>query len=189
VSVPEIRTERLWLRGWKEQDLDPFAQMSADAEVMRHFPATLSRAESAAMIGRIGAHFDHHGFGMWAVEVVETGAFIGFVGLGVPRFEARFTPCVEIGWRLSRASWGHGYATEGARAALHRGFTAHGLEEILAFTVPANGRSRAVMERLGMRHFPEEDFDHPLLPEGHPIRRHVLYRIRRGEFLTPPSGG
>jgi RimJ/RimL family protein N-acetyltransferase len=141
------------------------------------------------MIDRIGRHFAERGFGLWAAELPGAAPFIGFVGLAVPRFEAPFTPCVEIGWRLARAHWGHGYVTEAGRAALHHGFTALGLDQIYSFTVPANVRSRAVMERLGLRHFPQEDFDHPLFAEGHPLRRHVLYRIRREEFLTPATPG
>src|SRR5262245_613882 len=189
-AVPEIRTARVLLRGWRSEDLDPFAALNADREVMEHFPATLSRAESAAMIGRIQAQLDERGFGLWAAEVPGVAPFIGFVGLSVPRFTAAFTPCVEIAWRLARAHWGHGYVTEAARAALHRGFTVHDLQEVVSFTVPANVRSRAVMERLGMTHAPEDDFDHPLLVEGHPIRRHVLYRLRRGDFMSasPPGG-
>ena len=182
--IEQIRTPRVLLRGWRSEDLDPFAEMSADPEVMRHFPATLTRAECAAMIDRIGRHFAERGFGLWAAELPGVAPFIGFVGLAVPRFEAPFTPCVEIAWRLGRAHWGHGYVTEAGRALLRHGFTALGLDQIYSFTVPANLRSRAVMERLGLRHSPNEDFDHPLLVEGHPLRRHVLYRIRREEFLT-----
>jgi RimJ/RimL family protein N-acetyltransferase len=111
------------------------------------------------------------------VEVRGGAAFAGFVGLSVPRFEAHFAPCVEIGWRLAAQHWGHGYATEGARAALAFGFGTLGLEEIVAFTAPRNVRSRRVMEKIGMTYDPADDFDHPLLPEGHPLRRHVLYRI------------
>jgi RimJ/RimL family protein N-acetyltransferase len=141
--------------------------------------APLSREESDALIARIEAHFDEHGFGLWAVEVPGVAPLAGFVGLSVPRFEARFTPCVEIGWRLAPACWGSGYATEGARAALDFGFGELGLEEIVSFTVPANTRSRRVMEKLGMSHRAEDDFDHPALPEGHRLRRHVLYRLAR----------
>ena len=187
-AVPEIRTARVLLRGWRSEDLDPFAALNADPEVMEHFPATLTRDESAAMIGRILAHFEKHGLGLWAAEVPGVAPFIGFVGLAVPRFEAAFTPCVEVGWRTARAHWGHGYVTEAARAALRHGFTAHGLEEIVSMTIPANTRSRAVMERLGMKRSPEDDFDHPMIAEGHPMRRHVLYRLRRGELLRPPGG-
>ena len=131
------------------------------------------------MVARIRAHFARHGFGFWAVEVPGVAEFIGLVGLAVPRFEAHFTPCVEIGWRLARAHWGRGYATEAARAALDFGFRDLNLDEIVAFTVPTNRRSRAVMERIGMTRSAADDFDHPAIPEGHPLRRHVLYRARR----------
>lgn len=150
---------------------------------MRHFPAPLARAESDWLADRIARHFDVHGFGLWAAEVRETGAFAGFIGLSVPIFRAHFVPCVEIGWRLDPAWWNRGLATEGARAVLRYGFETLGLEEILSFTVPDNLPSRRVMEKLGMTHNPADDFDHPGVPEG-PLRRHVLYRVRRLE-----SGG
>jgi RimJ/RimL family protein N-acetyltransferase len=150
---------------------------------MEHFPALLSRYESDAQVDRIEAHFQLHGFGLWAVEVPGVAPFIGFVGLAVPRFEAVFTPCVEIGWRIHADHWNRGYATEGARAALDFAFGSLGLEEIVSFTVPANLRSRRVMEKLGMTRSESEDFDHPLLPEGHPLRRHVLYRLARPEHV------
>jgi RimJ/RimL family protein N-acetyltransferase len=150
--------------------------MSSDPEVMEHFPDVLSREESDGLAERIEAHFVRHGFGPWAVEVPGVAAFIGYVGLMVPRFEAPFTPCVEIGWRLARAYWGRGYATEAARAALAFGFDELHLDEIVSFTVPGNARSRRVMERLGMTHDPRDDFEHPSLAEGHPLRTHVLYR-------------
>jgi RimJ/RimL family protein N-acetyltransferase len=169
----------LRLRRWRAEDLLPFAAMNADRRVMEHFPAPLSPEESDALVARIAAHFDRHGYGLWAVEIVDVAPFAGFVGLATPRFEAPFTPCVEIGWRLAAEYWGRGYATEGARAALAFGWEARGLAEILSFTVPGNMRSRRVMEKLGMTHDPRDDFDHPLLPEGHPLRRHVLYRIAR----------
>src|SRR4051812_35360969 len=151
--------------------------MNADPRVMEFFVARHDRAASDAMIDRIEAHFDAHGFGLWAVEVPGVAPFIGFTGLAVARFEAPFTPCVEIGWRLAAAHWGQGYAAEAARLALAYGFESAGLAEILSFTAVDNGRSRTVMERLGMQRDPVEDFDHPLVPEGHPLRRHVLYRL------------
>jgi ribosomal-protein-alanine N-acetyltransferase len=151
---------------------------------MEHFPAALSREESDALADRIEAHFNQHGFGAWAVEIPGASRFAGFIGLSVPGFEAHFTPCVEIGWRLSAESWGHGYATEGARAVLEFGFESLGLVEIVSFTVPGNVRSRRVMERIGMSRQPGDDFDHPGLPEGHPLRRHVLYRLRAGDYST-----
>jgi RimJ/RimL family protein N-acetyltransferase len=144
---------------------------------MEHFPSVLTGDESNAMVDRIEAHFDRHGFGLWAVEVPNQIPFIGFVGLAIPSFEAHFTPCVEIGWRLAVQCWGHGYATEAARAALTFGFGPLALEEIVSFTVPENLRSRRVMERLGMTHSPVDDFDHPSLSDH---RRHVLYRLRMG---------
>ena len=176
---PLLETERLRLRRWREADREPFAALNADPEVTRYLRAPLSRAESDALILRIEAGFEAHGMGLWAVEVAEGAAFVGFVGLSVPAFDAPFTPCVEIGWRLARAHWGQGYATEAARAALDYGVRVKGLEEILSFTVPANKRSRAVMTRLGFHEDPQAGFDHPSLPLGHALRRHVLYRCRR----------
>jgi RimJ/RimL family protein N-acetyltransferase len=174
----EIRTERLRLRRWKTQDLEPFAALNRDPVVMEYLAAPLSRAESDAFAARIEAHFDAHGFGLFAVEVVEGRSFAGFIGLSIPRFEAPFMPCVEIGWRLAAHCQGRGYATEGARAVLALGFETLTLGEIVSFTVPANVRSRRVMEKLGMTHSAADDFDHPALPGGHPLRRHVLYRRR-----------
>jgi RimJ/RimL family protein N-acetyltransferase len=168
---------RVVLRPWREEDRAPFAAMNADPCVMEFFVTPLDRAGSDAMIDRIRAHFDVHGFGLWAVEVPGVAPFIGFTGLAVPRFEAPFVPCIEIGWRLAAGHWGRGYATEAARLALDHGFGTVGLPEILAFTAVANRRSRAVMERLGMRHDHAADFDHPLVPDGHPLKRHVLYRL------------
>lgn len=176
--MPEsLRTERLVLRPWRDEDRAPFAALNADPQVMEHMPARLSRAESDALVDRIRAHFAEHGYGLWAVQVPGAADFIGFVGLSRPSFEAHFTPCVEVGWRLAREHWGRGYASEAARAAVAFGLGELGLEEILSWTVPANLRSRRVMETIGMRRDPADDFDHPRLPEGHPLRRHVLYRI------------
>lgn len=174
-----IETERLWLRQWREADREPFAAMNADPVVMECFPNTLSAEESDAVVERIARHFDELGFGLWAVEVKDGASFIGFVGLSTPRFEAHFTPCVEIGWRLAAPYWGQGYATEGARAALDFGFRHAGLDEIVSLTAVQNQRSRRVMERIGMTRSPAEDFDHPVLPAGHRLARHVLYRIQR----------
>src|SRR5262245_56461052 len=180
MSLPhELRTDRLFLRRWQSDDREPFAQLNADPRVMEFFPKTLSRAESNDLIDRIEAHLDQHGFAQWAVEIPGVAPFAGFIGLSIPRFEAHFTPCIEIGWRLAAQTWNRGYATEGARAALAAAFTHLGADEIVSFTVPANLRSRRVMEKIGMTHDPAGDFDHPVLPEGHPLRRHVLYRIHR----------
>jgi RimJ/RimL family protein N-acetyltransferase len=180
--IPELRTKRLVLRAWRESDLEPFAALNADARVMEYLPAVLSRAESDAEAARARAHFDQHGFGFWAVEVLGGASFIGFAGLARPRFESSFTPCVEIGWRLAAEHWGRGYATEAARRALRFAFNDLALDEVVAWTVPANRRSLRVMDKLGMRHDPASDFDHPLLPDHHPLRRHVLYRIGREAF-------
>jgi RimJ/RimL family protein N-acetyltransferase len=185
-----IRTCRLILRRWRDEDLAAYAALNADSRVMQHFPAVLSREESDAQAARIRKHWDDHGFGLFAVEVVggaswhASGAhlalrrgFVGFIGLQRVPFDTAFTPAVEVGWRLAFEAWGHGYATEGARAALDHGFGALGLREIVAMTVSSNERSWRVMERLGMKRAHGEDFDHPRLPEGHPLRRHILYRV------------
>jgi ribosomal-protein-alanine N-acetyltransferase len=179
---PILTTARLRLRQWREEDLAPFAALNADPQVMEFFPKVLTRAESDAVAGRIRDHFVRHGFGLWAVEVRGAADFVGFVGLAVPSFDAHFTPCVEIGWRLAREHWGHGYATEAATAALAFGFVDRALEEIVAFTVPANIPSRRVMGRLGMRRLPADDFEHPAIADGHPLRSHVLYRLRRADW-------
>lgn len=176
---PEIRTERLLLRRWRESDLDPFAAMNADPVVMEHFfHGVRTRDETAEFIARIEQEFERRGFGLWAVEVAGGVPFVGFVGLHEARFDAPFTPAVEVGWRLARDHWGHGYATEAAKAALAFGFEDAGLVEIVSFTNAGNHRSQRVMERIGMMRDPAGDFDHPAVPPGHPIRRHVLYRIR-----------
>jgi RimJ/RimL family protein N-acetyltransferase len=154
--------------------------MNADPEVMRYFPTVLTRAESDALVDRIEGQWAQRGFTFYAAELPESAEFIGFIGISEPLFEAAFTPCVEIGWRLAKAYWGQGLAPEGAQAVLHHAFTELGLTEIVALTVPANLPSRRVMEKIGMAHDPADDFDHPGLPEGHPLRRHVLYRIQRG---------
>jgi len=175
----ELRTERLLLRWWRPDDRQPFSRLNADPRVVEFLPKALTREESNAVADRIEAHFERHGFGLWAVEIPGVTRFAGFIGQSIPRFEAHFTPCIEIGWRLATACWNRGYATEGARAALAFGFQQLEAEEIVSFTVPANVRSRRVMEKIGMTHSPADDFDHPVLPEGHPLRRHVLYRLWR----------
>jgi len=174
-GIAEPRTLRLVLRQWRDDDGPPFAALNADPEVMQHFPSTLDETESRALAYRCAAQLEVDGYGIWAVEVVESGTFVGFVGLARPRWEASFTPCTEIGWRLARSAWGHGYATEAARAALEVAFGPAELDEVVSFTTVGNTRSRAVMERLGMTR--TEDFDHPRLPDGHPLQRHVLYRL------------
>lgn len=173
-----LRTTRLLLRPWHAADRAPFAELNADPAVMEHFPAPLDRAASDALAGRIAADLDRDGWGLWALEAVATGRFLGFTGLARPGFTAHFTPAVELGWRLARDAWGHGYATEAATAALGHAFGPLGLEEVVSFTTAGNHRSRAVMERLGMTHTPADDFGHPAVPAGHPLRPHVLYRLR-----------
>ena len=175
-------TPRVLLREWLDADLEPFAELNADPRVAEFLGAPLDRAASDALIDWIVARWASDGHGLWAVERSDDGAFLGFVGLAAPSFEAAFTPCVEVGWRLAPAAWGHGYATEAARAALRFGFTDLGLAEIVSFTTVANVRSRAVMERLGMTRDPADDFDHPRLGEDDPLRPHVLYRLRRTDW-------
>jgi RimJ/RimL family protein N-acetyltransferase len=176
-SGPELRTGRLLLRRWRNADRDAFADLNADSEVMEHFPEPLPRDESDALVDRIEDGFEQRAYGFWAVELVASSEFIGFTGLGLAEFEAHFTPAVEVGWRLKRSAWGHGYATEAARAAMTYGFEGVGVRQIVAFTPMHNTPSRAVMERLGMSYDPADDFDHPSLPLGNPLRRFVLYRI------------
>jgi RimJ/RimL family protein N-acetyltransferase len=173
------KTDRLILRRWRESDRQPFAVMNADPRVMEFFPRLWSPDESNLLVDRIEAHIEQYGFGFCAAELIASGSFIGFVGLAVPRFDASFTPCVEIGWRLAHEHWGTGLATEGARAMVARAFDVHDLHEIVAYTAPTNMRSRRVMEKLGMTHDPADDFDHPGIAPEHPLRHQALYRLRR----------
>lgn len=175
-AAPELRGDRVLLRGWREDDLEPFAVLNADPRVMEHYPSVFTREESDRFVReRILPQFESRGYSLWAVEVPGVTPFAGYVGLLEHTFEAPFTPCVEVGWRLAFLYWGHGYATEGARSALAYGFDVAGLDEILSFTALTNARSIAVMERLGMTQ--DGEFDHPRLQHGHPLRRHVLYRL------------
>jgi RimJ/RimL family protein N-acetyltransferase len=168
-------TERVVLRRWRGEDLAPFRRMNADPRVMEFMPNVLAPEESDALVERIERHFGERGFGLMAAELRASGEFIGYVGLSVPGFDAAFMPAVEIGWRLAAEHWGRGLATEAAREVLRFGFEDVGLESLVSFTVLGNVRSRRVMERIGMRLVGE--FEHPRLPEGHPLRRHVLYRV------------
>jgi RimJ/RimL family protein N-acetyltransferase len=170
-------TQRLVLRRWVDEDLAPFAQLNADPEVMRFFQAPLAQADSDALVGRIRAALDRDGFGLWAVEEVGGAPFIGFVGLVRQTFQAHFTPAVEVGWRLARGSWGRGYAPEAARAALAVAFGPLALDEVVSMTSAGNVNSRRVMAKLGMHRDPADDFEHPAIAEGHPLRPHVLYRL------------
>lgn len=171
----DLRTARLFLRRWRDEDRAPFAALNADPVVMEHFPAPLERGESDALVEAIGAHFDEHGYGLWALERRDDGAFLGFAGLNTVGFEAHFTPAVEVGWRLARGAWGHGYASEAGAAALHRGLRE--VDRVVSFTATSNTRSEAVMRRLGMRR--SGTFEHPMVPEGDRLRRHVLYVAHR----------
>ena len=182
--TPRLVTDRLVLRGWREDDKPAYAALNGDPEVMRHFPSTLTAEQSDEMVDRMAKRWEDHGHGLWAVEVRDTGAFIGFVGLAAPSWTMPFTPCIEVGWRLSRDAWGHGYAPEGAIAALRWGFEQLDPpgDEFVSFTTTLNAKSRRVMEKVGLTHDPADDFDHPMLPDWHE-RRHVLYRIGRGRFV------
>ncbi|MHB1451811.1 MAG: GNAT family N-acetyltransferase [Coriobacteriia bacterium] len=186
-DLPEIRTTRLRLRRWSSADRTPFAALNQDPRVTEFLPGPLTREESDSMADRIEAGFEERGFGLWAVEVVGAAPFIGFVGLSVPSFDAPFMPAIEVGWRLAHDYWGHGYATEAARASVGFGFDVLGLSEIVSFTTESNIRSRRVMERIGMTHDAADDFEHPRLPPDSPLRRHVLYRICRSDIQAAPG--
>lgn len=183
-----LETERLILRRWRDSDLEPFAALNSDPAVMEHFPSVLSRQKSDEAVRRFRRHFDEHGFGLFALEVRDRVPFAGFVGLSIPDHALPFSPCVEVGWRLALAAQGHGYATEAAREALRFGFERADLDEIVSFAVPANGPSRRVMEKLGMSRDPAEDFDHPNVPDGSPLQRHVLYRLSRDAWRADGCG-
>ena len=183
MTTPRLATARLLMREWQDSDWEPYAQLNADPEVMRHFPSVLTPEQSAEMIVRMAAAWVERGFGLWAVERTDTGEFIGFVGLSAPSWHASFTPCIEVGWRLAKQHWGSGFAPEAAIAALEWGFANVDLpdDQIVSFTTVSNVNSRRVMEKIGMVHDPACDFDHPLLPDWSE-RRHVLYRISRRQF-------
>lgn len=181
--LDRVETERLVLRRWTDADRAPFSAMNADPEVMRYFPAPLTRKESDAFVDRIESLFERHGFGLWALERIGDGRFLGFTGLAPVNPAVPYVGEIEVGWRLARAAWGRGYATEAAREALRVGFQA-GLEQIVSLTADVNVPSRRVMERLGMHRNPADDFDHPVLPVGSPLRRHVFYRLRREEWAS-----
>lgn len=180
MDITALRTQRLLLRAWRDTDRSPFAALNADPKVMEHFPDTLTREKSDALVDRIEAFFADNGWGLWAVEVPGVHEFIGFIGLVPPSFDAHFTPCVEVGWRLAASAWGHGYAPEGARESLRFAFGVLGLDEVVSMTAVGNAKSRRVMEKIGMSHDPTDDFDHPNIADGHPLQRHVLYRIQKG---------
>jgi ribosomal-protein-alanine N-acetyltransferase len=188
-----IETERLILRPWRASDAEPFAALNADPDVMEFFPARKTRAESDAQMERMAGDLARTGFGLWALEERGGAPFIGFTGTSRPGFRAHFTPCIEVGWRLARAFWGRGYATEAASAALDDLFARDAAcAEVVSMTAVGNRRSRAVMERLGMTRDPADDFDHPNVPPESPVHRHVLYRLARAAWIwrpTKPAGG
>jgi RimJ/RimL family protein N-acetyltransferase len=170
------------LRQWKDSDFEPYAAMNADAEVMRYFLAPVSRSEAVEWFGRMREAIDDRGWGIWAVDV--DGLFAGMVGLNIPRWPLPFMPCTEILWRFRREYWGRSVAFEAANQALAYGFTHVGLAEIVAFTTPPNFRSIRLMERLGFTRDAAEDFDHPAIPKGHPLRRHLLYRKKHNQVIV-----
>jgi RimJ/RimL family protein N-acetyltransferase len=187
-DLVRLETVRLILRPWREEDRAPFAALNADPRVTAHLAGVQSRAESDAIVDRILDGFARHGHGPWALEVKGGAPFIGFCGIWQPSFDAHFTPCTEVGWRLAHDAWGKGYATESAEAALDYGFGPLGLAEIVAYTTPENARSRRVMERLGMTYDPEDDFERPPLSQGAPARPHLLYRLRREDWAAARRG-
>jgi RimJ/RimL family protein N-acetyltransferase len=179
----EIRTNRLLLRQWKISDRDCFAKLNSDSEVMKYFPSALDRAESDSIAQVFELLISERGWGFWAAELLESGNFIGFVGLNKPIDKLPFTPCVEVGWRLAKEYWGHGFATEAALASLKFGFVELDLDEIVSFTSVVNTRSRKVMERIGMM-FNNELFSHPCVPEGSELKEHCLYRISKEHWAS-----
>ena len=185
VTTPRVTTQRLLMREWRESDRVPYAEMNGDAEVMRHFPSTLTPQQSDEMIDRMAAAWRDRDFGLWAVERCDTNELIGFVGLWSPSWHADFTPCVEVGWRLGKQHWGNGFAPEAATAALDWGFANVGLpgDQIVSFTTEGNINSQRVMQKIGMIRDVDGDFDHPLLPDW-VDRRHVLYRINRQQYVN-----
>ena len=202
-----LSTRRLLLRRWTTGDREAFAALNADPVVMEHFPAPLTRSESDALVDQLDAHLGEHGWGRWAVEVRApapdaepsadsadsadsggSGGFAGFAGLAIPQFHSHFTPAIEIGWRLARWAWGHGYATEAASAALDFAFSTLGRTEVVSFTAATNLASQAVMRRLGMTRDARGDFAHPALPADHRLSRHVLYRLSAADWRPPLYG-
>jgi len=181
MSLPILPTQRLILRPWRETDLEPFAKLNADPKVMEFYPSVLTQEESDALAVKFQKEFKERGYGFWAIEVPGVADFIGYVGLNYWNLEMKFAPCIDIGWRLDSSYWGYGYATEGAKAALHHGFKTLGFSEIVAMATIGNIRSRHLMERLGMKNDPAENFEHPRVPLGDPLSLRVLYRLSRAQ--------
>jgi RimJ/RimL family protein N-acetyltransferase len=179
MNYVRLETDRLLMREWQEGDLKPFAEMGQDPDVMRYFPKQMSQEDAKQFIAKSNLFLQQKGFTLWATTVKESGQFAGFVGLAEPSYQTHFTPCVEIGWRLAKRFWGHGYATEAAKRVLKYAFEDLNLPEIVSFTSVLNAPSMKVMERIGMSRDTGGDFDHPKIPQDHPLCRHVLYRIKK----------
>lgn len=186
-TTTQLTTERLILRRWQESDFEPFCQLNADPVVMEYFLNVLTPDQTREMIDRMESRFDQEGIGYWAVELADTKQFIGCVGLGRPNWQAHFTPCVEIGWRLARPFWGKGYAPEAARATLRDGFERMNFDEIVSITATINSNSIKVMEKIGMKTKPDENFNHPVIEDGHRLQLHVLYRLTKDEWKLQGS--
>lgn len=182
-KVIELRTDRLILRQWKKEDFPAFARMNADPVVMEYYPDTLSEDESNSMAHKLESLISERSWGFWAVETIKENRFIGFVGLHKPTYELPVSPCVEIGWRLAKEYWGSGYATEAAEASLRFAFVNLGLNEVYSFTSVSNKKSRSVMERLNMQNT-GKNFEHPIIPENHSLREHVLYKITKDQWVN-----
>lgn len=180
----QLETERLILRKWKEADLEPFCKITSDPEVRRYYPGVLTADETKALVTKVEAHFNKESFGLFALELKSTGEFIGYTGLMKPTIQAHFMPCVEIGWQLSKKHWGNGYAPEAAAKALEDGFVRIGLDEIVSFTTVSNDKSIRVMQKLQMTRNPKDDYSHPALPEGHPLKPHVLFRLSKAIWTS-----
>ncbi len=186
MEVTELETERLILRQWKSQDLVPFAKLNSDHLVMEYFPSVLNRQESDAMADKCKSLISDRGWGFWALELKSDRTFIGFVGIHIPKDTLPFSPCVEIGWRLQKHSWGQGYATESANKALEFCFKNLNLKEVVSFTPASNYRSRSLMERLGLSNT-NENFIHPDIPKNHSLSECVLYKIKKNEWSRMKS--
>lgn len=189
VLMKIIETERLWLRTWEDKDVDPFFEINQDPKVIEYLLGPLTMEQVKEFISSMNQQFEKAGFTVFAVEEKLSGKLLGYLGLNPVPWQADFTPCVEIAWRLGSQYWNHGYATEGAKAVLAYGFQKVGLNEIVSFAVPANIRSIRVMEKIGMRRDIHGDFAHPALPPGHLLSKHVLYRMSHEDFDKRKKNG
>jgi RimJ/RimL family protein N-acetyltransferase len=183
ITAPNLKTKRLLLRQWKNSDLPIFAKINSNSEVMQFFPSLLTQTESDVFAKKIIQELQEKPYGLWAVEIPAIAPFIGFIGLHYQDFKATFTPCIEIGWRLDSAYWKKGYATEAGKKVLEYAFKTLKLNEVVSFTSEKNFRSIALMKRLGLHYHPENNFEHPKLPKGHPLSYHVFYSMSKQEWL------